>query len=211
MTIKNRILSALCNNGSASRAELAKSLGLSSSHISEAANELIAKGIITEVGYRPAKSSRGRKNTLLDLDPSYKFALGIGYAKNVLSIGLTTVKGDLLGKEVTFVEPGITKDELLAVALAGTMRILRDCCLSLSSLVGIGLCVKRSCASSVYGDVTPDFIVDDVKSFSGQAVVYESADEYLQLDERIAAIRPEELYIFGAAKVIRDLLIYGDV
>lgn len=211
LTIKNRILSALCNNGPMSRAELSKRFGLSSSHVSEAANELIEKGVLTNAGYRTGENSRGRKNILLDLNPSYKFALGIGFAGNILSIGLTTVKGDVLGKEIANIDLDIPKDELFETALSMTMRILRDCCLNFSSLLGIGLCADEITTKTFYFNAPYDVIANEVSKYSGHKVVYESADEYLQFDQRIAVVRPEELYIFGAAKVIRDLLLYGEV
>lgn len=211
MTIKNRILSALCHNGPMSRAELSRRFGLSSSHVSEAVNELLEKDILTEVGFRQGGSSRGRKSITLDFNPSYKFALGAGFADGVYSVGLTTVKGDVLGKEVTHIDYSITKDELFEISLSMTLRIVRDCGLSFSSLLGIGLCVDEFSTKNFYGDTPADVIVDEVSKYSGHTVVYEPADEFLRLDERIATVRPEELFLFGAAKVIRDLLIYSDL
>ncbi|MBQ8623990.1 MAG: MarR family transcriptional regulator [Oscillospiraceae bacterium] len=210
MTIKNRILVTLCHEGPASRAELAKRLDLSASHISEAVNELLEKEILVESGYRQ-DNSRGRKSTLLNFNVSYRFALGLGFADNIMSIGLTTVTGEVLGKEVTTIDPHLTKDELFDIAMKMVMGILRNCCLTMSSLLGIGLCVKQTAARRYYVDASLEEIIADVHQYTKQKIVFEPAEEYLQADPKIASISREELYLFGAAKVVRDLFLYADI
>lgn len=211
VTVKNRILVSICHEGPASRAELAKRFGLSASHICEAVSGLVEQGVLIESGYRIVKKARGRKNTLLDFNDTYKFAIGIGYADNVLSVGLTTVKGDVLGKESVHLDDSVTKDEIFTTSYAITMRLLKDSCLQLSSVLGIGLCIKRNAVERFYPEKEVGDILDEVHDFSELPAVFDPAEDYLGLDERIADIRPEGLYLFGAAKVIRDLLLYSNL
>lgn len=209
VNIKNRILISICHDGPASQAELAKKFGLSASHICEAVSKLVDEGILTESGYRVEKKTRGRKNTLLDFNTANKFALGIGHAGNVLSVGLTTVKGDVLGKESVLLDEDISKPELFNIALDISMRLLRDSCLAISSVLGIGICAKNDSVELFYPSQTFCDLINDIMEFSKLPVVFEPAEEFLNMDERIASIRPEGLYLFGAAKVIRDLLLYN--
>ncbi len=210
MTIKNRILLSLCHEGPASRAELAKRLELSASHISEAVSELISKNILVETGYRQ-NSSRGRKNTLLDFNLGANFALGVGFNDDLLSVGITTVRGDVLGKEVMQVDFSLEKEDLLRVAFSLVAEILRNCCLTLPSLLGVGLCFKEATNPIFYADSTLEEALADAQDYIGLPTLFEPAEQYLQADPRITPINPEELYLFGAAKVIRDLLLYADI
>ncbi len=208
MNIKNRIMLSLCHDGPSSRAELSKKFNLSASHICEAVSSLIKEGVLIELGYRMDKNARGRKNTLLDLNPTYKFALGIGFADDVLSIGLTTVKGDVLGKTSMVVTDEISKEDAFSAARETAMRLLRDSCLEFNSLLGVGLCIKLDSAKRFFPSLDPEAILSEINVYSGLPAVYEPAEDYLMLDERIASIHPEALHLFGAAKVIRDLLLY---
>lgn len=208
MNIKNRIMLSICHDGPASRTELAKKFKLSASHICEAVASLVEEGVLIELGYRMVKKARGRKNTLLDFNPIYKFALGIGFADGVLSIGLTTVKGDVLGKASVKIGEETSKEDVFNTCRDISMRLLRDSCLEPDSLLGVGLCIKLSSAERFYPDPDCESIISEVRGFAALPVVYDPAEEYLLLDERIADIRPEGLYLFGAAKVIRELLLY---
>ena len=210
MTIKNRILLSLCHEGAASRAELAKRLNLSASHISEAVSELIEKNILVEAGYT-RQNSRGRKSTVLDFNLGANFALGVGYNDGLLSVGITTVKGDVLGKEVVQVDLSLEKEDLLRQSFSMVAEILRNSCLTLSSLLGVGLCFKQTAKKIFYIDATLEESLADVQDYIKVPTVFEPAEQYLQADPRIAPINPEELYLFGAAKVIRDLLLYADL
>ncbi len=163
MSVKNRIMLSICHDGPASRTELAKKFGLSASHICEAVAALIDEGVLIELGYRMAKKARGRKNTLLDLNPTYKFALGIGFADNVLSIGLTTVKGDVLGKMSMAVTDETSKEDAFSAGHETAMRLLRDSCLEANSLLGIGLCIKLDSAERFFSSQNAEDIISQVK------------------------------------------------
>lgn len=201
---------ALCHDGPASRAELSRRLGLSPSHVSEAVNDLLKKEVLIETGYRKA-TARGRKSTVLDFNLSYKFALGVGYDENLLSIGVATVRGDVLGKQVTQVDQSLEREEVLKLAFSMTAEILRNCCLDLSQIMGVGICFKQTGKRVFYADATLAEAISDAADFIRLPALFEPAEQYLDADPRISPVRPEELYLFGAAKAVRDLFLYADI
>lgn len=198
MKTRAKILRAILYDGPASRAELSKKLGISASGITDSAAQLCEEGILIESGYRP-KDGRGRKNILLDVDTSYKFAFGVGVYGRVVCVGLTTVRGDTLGKSAFVFHDGMPKEELVVRITKMIHDILRDCCIDFDRIIGIGLCLDGD-ARKLLGDEPPAFI-------SGVRMITEQADGYIEYSKAYLPVNPEELYIYGCGKVIRDLFI----
>ncbi len=198
MKTRAKILRAILYDGPASRAELSKKLGISASGITDAAARLCEEGILVESGYRP-RDGRGRKNILLDVDPSYKFAFGVGVYGGVVCVGLTTVRGDTLGKRTADFPTDAPSEKLIGLIRQMMSDIMRDCCIDSSRIIGIGLCLDRD-ARKLLGDEPPAFI-------PGVRMIAEQADGYIEYSKAYLPVNPEELYIYGCGKVIRDLFI----
>lgn len=191
MKIKSQILSELLYSGALTRSQLSKKISFSPANISKAVKALIIEGKIKEVGYKP--SGRGRKSILLDVNQSFKFALGIGFADGILSVMLITLKGEALEKATKKCD---SFDEALLKRLCD--ETLRNCGLNPCELLGIGLCTKES-------DRSDGLIKNLEKDFSSE-ILFEPAEDYL-LSSPYHSVNPEELCLFAAAKVVRDKFI----
>jgi predicted NBD/HSP70 family sugar kinase len=96
-----RIISLLRKNGPLSRKTIAEKLELTRASITILTNELIERGLIEELGEAQETQSRaGRKEILVDLNLDYWYLLGIDIKVDSVSIGLVTIKGDTIVKEV---------------------------------------------------------------------------------------------------------------
>ncbi len=182
-----------------SRAELAKQIGASTSGVTAASTMLCEQGILVEIGYQQS-TGKGRKHVLLDVNTSYKFAFGVGIYKGVISVGLTTVKGDCLGKRSYTMSDTDTRDDLFQTVNELINQIARDCCIGPESILGVGVSIDSGSLSKIGDDFSP-------LSVNGLPVVYELADVYIQYSNRYTTVNPEQLYMFGCAKVIRDIFI----
>lgn len=197
MKASQAILKAILSSGAMSRTQLSKKLGISASSVSDAVSELIDKGILIEVGYGGG-SARGRKNILLDVDTSFGFALGIGIWDSTLCAGLATVKGQTLAKRILNLDENADFKEIQTKAHSAVIDIMTDCCLNQSKIIGAGICLSRVHAELL--GVDEDFLKD-----LNLMTIIEPADEYIEYAGAYMPINPEELYIFGCAKVVRDL------
>ncbi len=193
MSIKSAIITLLIHSGPTPRAELARRLGISPSRITEVTASLLDEGILCTAGFMPNKS-RGRKSVLLDLDCSYKFALGISIHDGAACVGLTTVKGDILGQAQ---EP-YTDDSVSAVKQA-VSRIMSECSIGYDKIIGVGLCAKS--------DTSHELTKKLREEFSPLPFVFEPSDSILTYSEQYLPIHLSELFKFGCAKVIRDVFI----
>lgn len=199
MKASQRILKAILSGGAMSRMQLSKRLGISASSVSEAVAELIEKGMLVEIGYGKGLA-KGRKNILLDIDISFSFALGVGILSSTLCVGIATVKGQTLAKRVLTISESDSPNNVCGKAKSAIIEVMKDCCLDKSKIIGIGICLTARQAQ--------DLRVDErFLSELGINTVIEPADEYIEYSGAYMPINPEEMYIFGCAKVVREMYV----
>lgn len=201
MKTKQRILKAILHNGSMSRADLSDILGISPSRISEVTGLMIDEGLLFKAGYG-SSNGRGRKNILLDIDTSRQFALGIGLCQGVLSAGITTVKGETIESKCIKLSCGTSFDNIKAASEAICKDIIKNCCLKPEQLLGIGICADKTTVIALgFAENTAKYADYPLP------VLIEPADEYLEYSSAYIPINPAEMYMFGCAKIIRDIFL----
>jgi len=132
------LLEALFYN-SLSRADLARFSNLTRSAISDHIDELIAEGIIRETGV--GKNKRGRKPILLEIDPSYGYYGGFFISRSICRVGVTDIKGNVLGSYNFDSEVRSQPDEVITRVSAKLFDILCDMRIPCEKLIGVGASV----------------------------------------------------------------------
>ncbi len=94
---KYKILNYMLHQGLTSKVELAKQLGLSMPTVLSNVNELIARGIIVEVG--ELESTGGRKAKSLGLAKDYRYSLGVNITANHVGMVLMNLGGEIVKQE----------------------------------------------------------------------------------------------------------------
>lgn len=208
--VRSEILKAISHTGPLSRAELSRKLDISPSRITEVCAELLDGGVLCACGYRKGYA-RGRKNLLLDIDCSYKFALGVGISKDIICVGLTTLKGEALGKEQIKLDGDIGFSEAYELISTAANKILRECCLDKEKLIGVGVSMTASAVNALGIDVSGGGLPAEYRIIDGVPLLFEPLDDYLEYAGQYLSINPDELYMFGCAKVTRDLFLYCEL
>ncbi|AOW93627.1 hypothetical protein BFN03_15815 [Rhodococcus sp. WMMA185] len=88
-------LDVLFRDGPSSRAQIAKSTGISKPTISESAQRLLGSGRILEVG-QTATGMRGRSAILCDVNPSYGHSLGVVLERGYVAVRVLDYRGAVL-------------------------------------------------------------------------------------------------------------------
>jgi predicted NBD/HSP70 family sugar kinase len=78
------VLDTIRRRGPIARSEIAKFNGISPTTVTSAVSELIAEGIVTEIG--TGLSSGGRKPVMLRFEPNGRFLIGVSIANSMLTI-----------------------------------------------------------------------------------------------------------------------------
>lgn len=94
---KYQILNYMLHYGSTSKVELAKVLNLSMPTVLGNVNELMDRGVVTELG--ELESTGGRKAVLLGLKEDYRYAMGIDITASHLGMVLVNLGGGVAAQE----------------------------------------------------------------------------------------------------------------
>lgn len=143
-----QVLKILKHNGPTSRIDIAKMLGLTRAAVTIITNEMIELGILLEVGevkHPDERAPRGRKKILIDINYNYKFIVGVNIEEDILSIGLTTLAGDILDKRNRAMDPNFFNTASIYDYINRSVRVMmNDNCLEKSQIIGIGFGINPS-------------------------------------------------------------------
>lgn len=141
---RTQILRILKQQGPTSRIDIANMLGLTRAAVTIITNEMIAQGVIHEIGeYQNInqKAPRGRKKILIDINQNYKFVLGVLIDNDMISVGISTLSGAVLDKRSLNINKEIVYQEIVDFIIESINSILLDNCLQLDEILGIGFAV----------------------------------------------------------------------
>lgn len=137
-----QVLKILKQNGPTSRIDIANELGLTRAAVTIITNEMIEQGIIVELGeykHVAEKAPRGRKKILIDINYHYKFVIGVAIEEDVISVGLSTLSGEVLDKRNMNVDSETSTEDMCKYIEASVHEILSDNCLDKTAVLGIGI------------------------------------------------------------------------
>ncbi|GIF04847.1 ROK family transcriptional regulator [Actinoplanes siamensis] len=130
------VLDLVRRGGAISRVELAAQSGLTAQAITKIVNRLVADGLVTEAGR--IGSTGGKPRTLLRLDPTARYAVGVHLDRDDTTVVLT----DLTAQKVTrrHVPQGMTADPSATLdRVADAVRAVLTDIADASRLVGVGI------------------------------------------------------------------------
>ena len=143
-----QILKVVREQGPISRVDISAILGITRAAVTIITNEMIDQHILEEVGEEPVNPSgevrKGRRKILLDINETYKFAVGIYVDEKEVSIGLTTLNAAALDKQLIAHEGDMTPEKLVSLLDNILEKMLQNSCLSRENLLGIGVGIMPS-------------------------------------------------------------------
>ena len=109
---KASIFRALIQRGPMSRVELSKQLPLSKMSITNYINELIADGLVTELG--TVTSDAGRKPVLVDVSTDRPFFVSVQITRFYISVGIINCKGKFQNINMSPIDTADTSSSILS-------------------------------------------------------------------------------------------------
>ena len=94
---KYKILNYMLNRGNVFKLELAQELNLSMPTVLSNINELMATGLIVEVG--ESRNTGGRKAYAVGIQKNYRYSLGVDITANHIGIVLVNLGGEVIAQE----------------------------------------------------------------------------------------------------------------
>ena len=96
---RGRVIESLRELGVASRAEIARSTGLSPATVSTLVGQLVETGLVVDAPQRLSRRSQGgRPPALITLDPAAGVAIGIDFGKRHLAVAVSDLSHEILAE-----------------------------------------------------------------------------------------------------------------
>lgn len=130
------VLAQIQSAGEMGRAEIARSLGLSTQAVSNIIADLLAEGLLVEKGTR--STGRGLPAVLYALNPSGAFALGVEIRPNAIFVALLNMLGEPV-YEQRVQSPSTDPDEICAILLKQRDAALAAAKAPFDRLLGAGV------------------------------------------------------------------------
>ncbi|QTN01009.1 ROK family protein [Sediminibacillus dalangtanensis] len=134
---KSIILNKIRTDGPISRAQIAKDTKLTPPTVSSIVKELIEQGIVRES--TQGTSQGGRKPTMLIINSTEFYIIGIDAGPRTVKFVLADLSGDLKEEKITAVNSTITSHQFIDILIAGIKNLLLARQSLAQKVVGIGV------------------------------------------------------------------------
>ncbi len=144
-TLQAHILRLIWDEGGISRTDIAARLSVAKATVTKFVNQLIAADILYEVGEETIEHSmkQGRRKVLVDFNREKRFILGVYVGIDGLSVGLTTLRGECLGKVNEPLSPDLTAETVAAQIRTAVERLIKDSCITPDRILSAGVSTEH--------------------------------------------------------------------
>ncbi len=137
---RTAIIEALLENGSMSRSDLADSIGLSRSALTELSRGLIEQGLIHETSNSYDRQQKGRPSILLSLNAEHGYFIGVGLTEDPPMMVLTDFHGNSLAQHR--MRDAAQPRAVAAAIEQGVHELIRAIKISRDKVLGIGVALS---------------------------------------------------------------------
>jgi glucokinase-like ROK family protein len=134
---RSLVLDLIRRQGPISRAEVKRITGLNFTTVSNAVGDLVASGLVQEVGF--GTSHGGRKPLLLTLNSTARYVIGCELQSTQLVLGLFDLTGSLLSRAELPKDPGTSPAEVVERVVAGIGQLLQETGVRQEQIEGLGV------------------------------------------------------------------------
>lgn len=137
------MLISLLYEGEISRAEIAKRTSLSSATITNLANELIDKKIISEVSPTTSeaegKREVGRPQRMLRIIPTARYAIGVHIGVGLFRVAITNLHAEIIDNRIVMFEGKSSALNVLAQIAVEIDGLIADTAIDRKKILGVGI------------------------------------------------------------------------
>lgn len=147
-----QILKVIKECGPISRVDIASALEITRAAVTIITNEMIEEGVLYEVGEAPVSKEnlqKGRRKILIDINPNFKFVVGVSISETSVNIGLSNLQPEVLDKNSMPVSQATSFEEIAGFIISETNRMLQNSSLDSSKILGMGISVQPEYCSKM--------------------------------------------------------------
>ena len=156
---RKQILLAIRETGKLARVDIAKRLALTRAAVTIITNTMVQQGILTDLPPAPVPDheprSRGRRKTLICINPNYKFVLGAAVTEHFISLGLANLAGEVLDKASMPLTDSTGQQEIVSFIAKNARQMMQNSSLKEEQILGIGVGIIPSRIKQFRGEIKP--------------------------------------------------------
>lgn len=157
---RKQILLAIRESGTLARVDIAKRLALTRAAVTIITNQMISQNILEDLStakdHDNEPKRKGRKKTLIRINPNFKFVLGAVISSDYISIGLSNLDGEVLDKTFLAIDSTTEQREIVHFILTASTQLMAKSSLEPEQILGLGIGVAPTRWKEMHGKVTPD-------------------------------------------------------
>ena len=182
---RRQILFAIRQAGQLARVDIAAQLSLTRAAVTIITNQMIAQNILEDLNSplpvnadEPKK--KGRKKTMIRIKPTYKYALGAVINAQNLSVGISNLANEVVGKANMALTDQTTYKEIVSFIVSASKRLMKRNSLTAQMVLGLGIGVVPSRqelmqAKEADGQIVFDTLCSQLEKDLGMPVCAECA------------------------------------
>ena len=157
---RKQILLSIRENGTLARVDIAKRLNLTRAAVTIITNQMISEGILEDLNTVKERENepkrKGRKKTMIRINPNFRFALGAAVTSDYISIGLSNLEGEVLDKTFLAVDGKIGQQEIVQFILNASNELMAKSSLTPEQVLGLGIGIAPERWKQMHGSQTED-------------------------------------------------------
>ncbi|MCR5305984.1 MAG: ROK family protein [Oscillospiraceae bacterium] len=157
---RKQILLAIRECATLARVDIAKRLSLTRAAVTIITNQMISQNILEDLSTPKERDNepkrKGRKKTLIRINPNYKFVLGAVISADYISIGLSNLDGEVLDKTFLPIDGSMEQREIVHFILTACNQLMAKSSLKPDQILGLGVGVAPSRWKDMHGSITQD-------------------------------------------------------
>jgi glucokinase-like ROK family protein len=204
---RGRVIDALRDRGTASRAELARATGLSRSTVSSIVSDLIESGMLTEQSEATGVAhgeAGGRPPVLLSLNPSAGLAVGVDFGHTHLRVAVSDLSHEVLAETWRELDVDHSADEGLDAAAELVDMVLKEAKVDRERVLGVGMGlpgpINRSTGAVGSSSILPGWVGVDAAAEMGRRL---RLPVHVENDANLGALAE---FVWGGGKGHSDIV-----
>lgn len=189
------------------RSEIAKKLNLTKAAISLIIDEMLSLNILFEKQNEDRKTKSIYKKKL-SVNYNYKLVWGISVNTDYIGVGISNLKGEILGKKTVSYNDSHNNKDIIDEILKLIKKIEYECGFLTQNILGCGLCISENILSK--DDFEIEALIQNLELSLKTQVVIENMTDTLAIHEYFLRPQTESLFLIRYTNDLFSSFIYDN-
>lgn len=191
---RKQILLAIRKAGMLARVDIAAQLSLTRAAVTIITNQMITQNILEDMnGPLPedqnAPKKKGRKKTMIRINPTFKYVLGAAINENDISVGLANLANEPIDRKYQEISEDTAPDEIISFIVSSCRELMKKHSLNTKQMLGLGIGVIPARWEQLRGEL------------KGPIITFEKLVYLLEMELSIPVLADSAINLYALANI----------